>query len=124
MKLLKDTVFPCEEKTITVKDDPIYGGAHHYHVQNCLGFENGTSKYGKVATVIYFIKKEEDGTIVPGVQHEQLAIVMLDSIEKLNARFPSPQNAKMIEGLNMFLDASKERVEDRKDRGVMGKLKK
>ncbi len=123
MKILDDTVFPSEEKTITVKDDPIYGGAHCYHIQNCLGFENGTTKYGNVATAVYFIRKEEDGTIVSGVQHEQLAIVMLDSIEKLNARFPSPENTKMVEGLHMFLDACKERVEQRIERGVMGKLK-
>ncbi len=103
-KLLDQTVFPSEEKTIQVLEDDIYGGAHTYIIKNCLGFN--------------------DGKMIPGLQSEQLVYVLLDRCQKLNARFPSPQNEKMMTGLQMFLDACKERVQDRLDRGVMGELKK
>ena len=34
------------------------------------------------------------------------------------------QNNKQIEGLTMYLQACKERIDDRINRGVMGELKK
>ena len=70
------------------------------------------------------IQKNDDGSIVPGVQSEQLVYVLLDRHEKLNARFPSAQNEKMIAGLRMFIEACEERVKERIERGVMGELKK
>ncbi|WP_159461422.1 hypothetical protein [Dysgonomonas massiliensis] len=51
-------------------------------------------------------------------------MALLDRAKKLNGRFPSEYNKKMIEGLEMFLEACKDRVQDRIDRGVMGKLEK
>lgn len=74
--------------------------------------------------MIQFIQKLDDGTVIPGLQSEQLVLMLIDRHKKLNARFPSAQNEKMIQGLEMFLDASRERVEDRMNRGVMGDLKK
>lgn len=68
--------------------------------------------------------KVVNGKMVKGVYEEQLALVLLDRHKKLNARFPSPQNEKMITGLEMFLEACKERVQGRMERGVMGKLEK
>lgn len=124
MKTLDYTVFPSEVKTITVQDDDIYGGAHEYQIANCLGFNNGQTEYDASTQTIQFVKKNDDGSMVPGLQSEQLAYVMLDRAQKLNARFPSAQNEKMIAGLQMFLDACRERVEDRMNRGVMGDLKK
>ena len=73
---------------------------------------------------LQFVKKEEDGTTVPGLQSEQVALILLDRVKKLNERFPHPSNEKQIAGLQMFLDACKERVQERIDRGVMGDLKK
>lgn len=124
MKLLDFKVFPSEEQTISVAESDIYGGAHHYQAMTCEGFSNGVVKYTNNYLSIKFIKKEDDGTINPGVQSEQLVYILLDRTQKLNARFPSPQNEKMMAGLQMFLDACKERVQDRIDRGVMGNLKK
>lgn len=118
------TVYPSNEKTIYVEDDIEYNGAHTYYIQNSKGFNNGKAEYDDTITKIDFIKKLSDGTIVSGVQSEQLALILMDRAIKLNARFPSPQNEKMIEGLQMFLDACKERIDDRLERGVMGDLKK
>lgn len=124
-KLLDQTVFPSEEKTIRVLEDDIYGGAHNYIIKNCLGFNDGKTQYdNEDEQFINFVKKTDDGKIIPGLQSEQLVHVLLDRCQKLNARFPSAQNEKMIAGLQMFLDACKERVQDRLDRGVMGELKK
>lgn len=125
-KLLDSTVFPSDEKTIMVHDDDIYGGAHNYTIKNCLGFNDGKTQYDNDGSeqVINFVRKTDDGKIVPGLQSEQLVHVILDRCRKLNARFPSAQNEKMITGLEMFLDACRERVQDRLDRGVMGELKK
>ena len=124
-KPLPALVFPSTQPTITVADDKDYGGAHHYEIMNCKGFNNGKTEYVDAGgQAIQFVQKNEDGTIVPGLQSEQLVLVLIDRHEKLNARFPSPQNEKMLEGLKIFLAACKERVQDRMDRGVMGNLKK
>lgn len=117
-------VFPSEESTITVEDDAIYGGAHKYYAQNCLGFNDGKTEYHGLVQSIQFVQKADDGTITPGLQSEQLALIMLDRAKKLNARFPSPFNEKQIAGLQIFLDGCRERVEERMKRGVMGELKK
>lgn len=122
--VLDSTVFPSTEKTIGVDNDPIYGGAHHYYITNCRGFNNGKTEYGSDMQDIQFVAKHDDGTITEGVQSEQLALVLLDRAVKLNARFPSAHNEKQIAGLKMFLEGCKDRVRERIDRGVMGELKK
>lgn len=136
---LEARVYPSEEKTICVMvpEGDIYGGAHLYYVTNCLGFENGKTHYqyedteedgvaglAPIGQRIQFVQKNDDGSIIPGLQSEQLVYVLLDRAIKLNARFPSVQNEKMIAGLNLFLDACRERVTERMSRGVMGELKK
>ncbi len=117
-------VFPSGEKTIQAVYDRTYGGAHCYIIRECLGFADGVTSYTGDEQVVQFIQKLDDGTVIPGIQSEQLALVLLDRCRKLNARFPSAQNVKMIQGLEMFLDACRERVQERMDRGVMGKLEK
>jgi hypothetical protein len=124
MKQLNFQVFPSEEKTISVEDDIIYGGAHKYEIQNSLGFNNGKAELHDSKQTIQFVQKNDDGIMIPGVQSEQLAFILLDRCKKLNARFPSTHNEKMIIGLEMFLIACQERVEERIARGVMGELKK
>lgn len=123
-KELNYKVFPSEAKTIQVEDDPTYGGAHHYRAQHSTGFYNGEATYVDGYTEIRFVQKNDDGTMIPGLQSEQLAYILLDRAEKLNSRFPSPQNEKQIAGLKMFLEGCEERIRDRMDRGVMGELKK
>jgi hypothetical protein len=122
--LLVDVVFPSTERTITVRMDDEYGGAHYYQIQNSLGFHNGMNQYDPTIQHLQFVQKNADGTMIPGVQNEQLALIMLDRCEKLNAKFPSEQSAMMITGLTMFLDACQARIKDRIQRGVMGDLKK
>jgi len=124
LKQLPYTVLPSEEKSISVEDDPIYGGAHRYILKNSLGFNNGKAEYDKTETVIQFVQKNDDGTMIPGVQSEQLALILLDRTEKLNKRFPSRENQAMMDGLRVFLDACEDRVKNRMERGVMGDLKK
>lgn len=124
LNIIKDTVFPSQEKTIAVEKDPEYDGAHMYIFKNCKGFNNGQTEYAHSKQTIQFVKKDNDGAIIPGLQSEQLVIALIDRHKKLNARFPSPQNEKMIQGLEMFMEACRERVMDRMGRGVMGDLKK
>lgn len=125
MKLLEDgKVFPSDEQCVWVEDDAIYGGAHHYSAKKSTGFNNGKATYVEEFADLQFVQKNDDGSMIPGLQSEQLALILLDRAKKLNARFPSVYNDKMILGLNMFLEACKERVEDRINRGVMGDLKK
>lgn len=123
-RLIYPPVFPSDECSIAVAPDLDYGGAHRYQIQNSLGFSEGFAKYADSFQEIQFVQKNADGSMIPGVQSEQLAMIMLDRCKKLNARFPSEQNAKMIQGLELFLEACKERVQDRMNRGVMGDLKK
>jgi len=124
MKQLDYKVFPSEDKTISVEDDKIYGGAHYYVAKDSIGFNNNKTEYVSSSQSIQFVEKKEDGTMTPGLQSEQLAMILLDRCIKLNKRFPSEHNVKMIAGLDIFLEACKERVEERISRGVMGKLKK
>jgi hypothetical protein len=124
-KELEAKVYPSNENTITCEDDPVYGGAHKYLIRNCLGFVDGQTKYvTDSAHILQFIQKNDDGSIIPGLQSEQLVLMLIDRQKKLNARFPSPFSDKAVKGLEMFLEAQKERVEERINRGVMGELKK
>jgi len=123
MKKLNYAVFPSEETTISVKDDT-YGGAHEYHVKKSRGFNQGQAEYVEEETVLQFVYKDANQETIAGLQNEQLVYVLKDRIEKLNARFPSPYNEEMLKALDMFLSASRRRVEDRLNRGVMGKIKK
>lgn len=124
MRTIEQTVFPSEVKTIRVKDDDTYGGAHEYTINNCRGFNDGITQYVESTQTIKFVKKLDDGTITEGLQSEQLVLMLLDRHEGLNERFPSEQNQEMVDGLHMFMDACAQRVQDRIDRGVMGDLKK
>lgn len=125
-KVLDAKVFPSEDCTITVKDDAIYGGAHEYCIIESLGFDpvRHVAIHANTTQVIRFVHKPDDAPMEAGLQSEQLAYVLLDRCQKLNARFPSDHNTKMIAGLEMFLEACRERVQERIDRGVMGQLKK
>lgn len=119
-------VFPSTEPTIEVIPTDGYNGAHRYRAKMSVGFNKKTNsaEYIDKTDTIQFVQKNEDGTMIPGWQSEQLALILLDRVQKLNAKYPSPQNEKQIEGLQMFLDACRERIEDRMNRGVMGDLKK
>lgn len=118
------SVYPSNEPSIYGCPDDDYNGAHSYGFKNCVGFVDGETKYVESMQSIQFVKKEEDGSMTPGLQSEQLVLALIDRHEKLNAKYPSKQHAKAMKGLKMFLDAQKARVDDRIKRGVMGDLKK
>jgi len=124
MKQIEAAVFPSQENTITVAEDKNYGGAHYYQIQNCKGFINNETQYDDTFQSFEFVHMGDDNVITPGLQSEQLVLMLLDRHTKLNARFPSAENDKMIEGLHMFMNACAKRVKDRMSRGVMGELKK
>lgn len=124
LKVLDAVVFPSDVKSISVFDDKDYGGAHQYVFTNSIGFKDGKAEYVPFTQSIQFVQKNEDGTMLPGVQSEQLVIALIDRTKKLNARFPSGFNVRMIDGLEMFLAACRDRIQDRINRGVMGDLKK
>jgi hypothetical protein len=124
MNILEAKVFPSEEATISVEDDKDYNGAHEYTITNCAGFSDGKTQYVDTVQHINFVKKEEDGSMTPGLQSEQILYMLIDRHQKLNARFPSEYNERMIAGMQMAINAMEDRVKDRMDRGVMGDLKK
>lgn len=125
IKQIPFKVYPSEALTISVEDDPIYRGAHKYIIRLSKGYnsEQKRTEYVEDTITLQFVAKEEDGNVIAGLQSEQLAGVLLDRAKKLNIRFPSQQNAKQIKGLELFLEACRERVEDREQRGVFGELK-
>ena len=129
MKLLDKTVFPSTEKTIVVDDKidgPDYGGAHVYEFRNSTGFDSKTkeAKYVDTFQRLTFVMKREDGTMMPGVQSEQILIALIDRHKKLNAKFPSREGALVITKMEEALHWMQARVEERMERGVMGDLKK
>jgi hypothetical protein len=126
MKTLeKSNVYPSQMNTVILhEEDDVYGGAHCYSFTNCLGFAGGETQYTDSTQTIQFVQKLDDGRIIPGLQSEQIVIALIDRQKKLNARFPSSHSEKAIRGLETFLEAQRERVEERLQRGVMGDLKK
>jgi hypothetical protein len=123
-KTIEAAVYPSEVNSISVAHDDTYGGAHCYCLQKSAGFENGQTKYVDEFAYIHFVQKNMDGTMQPGILSEQLVLALIDRHKKLNEVFPSAQAEKAIAGLQQFLDAQKERVDERMSRGVMGELKK
>lgn len=125
-KLIDTTVFPSKTRTVCAMNaSDEYGGAHKYEFLNSDGFANGEAQYHPTTQSITFVHKDpETGRMTPGLQSEQLVIALIDRTQKLDAKYPSPQSGKMIQGLQMYLDACRERIEDRMSRGVMGELKK
>ncbi|MGM9533566.1 hypothetical protein [Intestinibacter sp.] len=119
-------IYPNTKSTIEVVPTDGYNGAHRYRVQLSTGFNSKKNTYDYVdkTTTIQFVQKNDDGSIIPGLQSEQLALILLDRVKKLNERYPSPYNDIQIEGLTMYLQACSDRVEERINRGVMGKLEK
>jgi hypothetical protein len=124
MKQLDFKVFPSEEQTIFVEDNDGYGGAHHYSAKTSLGFNKGVAEYTENEIDLRFVQKLEDGTMIDGLQSEQLVYILIDRTIKLNTKYPSDFNQEMLRGLNIYLDACKARIQDRINRGVMGELKK
>jgi hypothetical protein len=118
------TVFPSEIQTVMAAVDEEYGGAHNYKIQESTGFANGQTQYSDSFQWLNFVRKTHDGQVLAGVLSEQIVLALIDRHVKLNAVYPSPQNEKMIAGLQMFIDACEERVKERIERGVMGDLKK
>ena len=120
------TVYPSLQLTIEVILTDGYNGAHRFRLQLSEGFDSqkNTHNYIDKTTTLQFVQKNDDGSVTPGLQSEQLALILLDRVKKLNERYPSEQNDKQIEGLTMYLQACKDRVEERINRGVMGELKK
>ncbi len=125
MKKLPLKVFPSKEETISVEHDEKYSGAHKYEIVNCLGYdpEKGTT-YHNTTQTIQFVEKKEDGTIVPGLQSEQLLLMLIDRHVKLDAIYPDPENKKMIEALKLALGHQESRAHNRIAAGKMGKLEK
>ena len=126
-KKLKETVYPSTEESIAVKVDSNGNeGCHSYELTHSLGFENGATRYDDSyyqSTILKFCERVEDKTN-PGIQDEQLILVMIDRTKKLNERFPSEFNQMKLQGLEMALEACRLRIDDRIERGVMGKLEK
>lgn len=129
MKTLNVSVFPSTEKTIQVDDQldgPDYGGAHRYNFKNSLGFNSktGMAEYDDSYQSIDFVMKRDDGTMIPGLQSEQLLLCLVDRHKKLNNKFPSREGALAITKMEEALHWLRARVEDRMERQVMGDLKK
>lgn len=124
-EFIKDLlVYPSKTPTIEVVPDE-FGGNHRYRIRLCKGFRKSqnTYLYDSKTVTIQFMHKLEDGSYIPGLQSEQLGLVLLDRAKKLDAKFPCEQNKKQIAALEAYLAACKERVEDRISRDVIGEHK-
>lgn len=126
MKKLPLKVYPSKLETIAVEHEDKYGGAHKYEFVNCLGYdpEKGGTVYDNSSQVIQFVEKKEDGTVIPGLQSEQLLLALIDRHTKLDAVYPDPENKKLLEALKLALGHQESRVHNRMATGKMGKLEK
>lgn len=124
VKQLPLLVYPSKKETIAVTIDKDYGGAHEYHIIESLGHDKGKPKYAGSEQKIHFVQKDLDGVVTPGLQSEQLLLVLIDRHKKLNAKFPSREGALAITKMEEALHWLEARVKERVGRGVMGDLKK
>ena len=123
-KLEGVSVYPSNVETIEFMNDD-FNGAHRYRIKLSRGY-NQTKKrvdYSDKKLVIQFIQKNADGSVIPGLQDEQLILVMMDRLKKLDAKFHSDTVTKKMKALQDYLDACKERIDERLGRGVYGELK-
>ena len=123
-KLEGVSVYPSNVETIEFMNDD-FNGAHRYRIKLSKGY-NQTKKrvdYSDKKLVIQFIQKNADGSVIPGLQDEQLILVMMDRLQKLDAKFHSDTVTKKMKALQDYLDACKERIDERLGRGVYGELK-
>ena len=118
-------VYPSQEQTVRVLNtDNEYGGAHSYVFRNSLGHQDGQAVYHDSVQQIDFVKKLSDGTMVPGLQSEQLLIALIDRHKKLNDAYRSRESSLAITKMEEALHWLQARVQNRISRGVMGELKK
>ena len=123
-KLEGVSVYPSNVETIEFMNDD-FNGAHRYRIKLSRGY-NQTKKrvdYSDKKLVIQFIQKNADGSVIPGLQDEQMILVMMDRLKKLDAKFHSDTVTKKMKALQDYLDACKERIDERLGRGVYGELK-
>lgn len=123
-KLEGVSVYPSNVETIEFMNDD-FNGAHRYRIKLSKGY-NQTKKrvdYSDKKLVIQFTQKNADGSVIPGLQDEQLILVMMDRLQKLDAKFHSDTVTKKMKALQDYLDACKERIDERLGRGVYGELK-
>jgi len=116
-------VYPSDEASVWVDTEDRYDGAHCYTLRNYLAFQQGKPVYTDTYSELVFAYKNADGEPEEGWLSEQLLLVLLDRHRKLERAFPHPTYHKLRAGLEMALEAQRERVDDRVRRGVMGELK-
>lgn len=116
-------VYPSNEVTMWADPNDRYGGAHSYYLRHYIAFRDGKPTYSENLFGLQFNSKLDDGTPTEGVMSEQLLLILLDRHDKLNTVFPHATHDKFRRGLEMALEACRERVDDRVARGVMGELK-
>jgi len=119
-------IYPSTDVTVWGLPDEAYEGnpTHSFVLRNSTGFENGRANYDDSYQGIQFVQKNEDGSIIPGIQTEQLLRVLIERHQALNNKFPSREGALAITHMQTALLFLQERVAERMDRGVMGQLKK
>lgn len=98
-------------------------GCHTYRLKNSIGMFDNEVKFNDTEIELNFMLKKNDGTDIPGIMNEQLYIVLIDRLTKLNEAFPSEQTQMQITLLYQCLLLQEMRVKDRLKRGVMGQHK-
>lgn len=121
---VKSNVYPNKDNSVEVLNDDGYNGAHLYRVQNSTGMNSQTNQneYLNNYTEIQFVQKHEDGSVTPGVQLSQMLWVLLDSVTKMNEKYPCDENKSIIEHLQGAIKANVDRTKKRIERKVAGKL--
>lgn len=84
-------VFPSKQITIWGEEEgPEYvEPAHLFKLQNSTGFNNGEATYDGSFQELQFVKKLEDGTMIPGIQSEQLIILLISRLNSPLRRMPA-----------------------------------
>lgn len=102
------------------------GGAHDYKLLPSVGFAQGETKFlaNNDITQLNFVRVLPDGNIRPGILNEQLLLVLIDRLTKLNDKYPDKNSEQAIEYLKSALGFLEQRIIERTERGVMGKLEK
>jgi len=83
----------------------------------------GHTVYGLEGMPLTFVKRLPNGTFRPGLQTEQLLLVIEDRHPKLNAEFPAEEHDEFMYHIRAARECLERRFRKRLDRGVAGEHK-
>lgn len=107
-------IFPSQLISVFSEYDNEYFGAHRYRFLNSTGIgSNELPVYIPSFQELQFVKKLDNGIVIPGVTSEQIVKALIDRHQKLNNRLRSKETETVIYHLEKAIEALERDVVDK-----------